>query len=323
MASLYDLIGADEPTAAEQAAAMQKALRRQSAAGVLGSLTGDKVLGQVGQGLQAGAMKGEAGLVDVGQFRQRQAETARQHDATMRRQDAQTANERARIGLDRERMNREDWSAIADPVTGGIVMFNRRTGQQVRASGGAPTPGGLPPPRPKDLENDVQSLGKDTEQLSKMRPDLDTLKRGAQAEDTPGFGPIAGRLPDFLTSDEGIAQRQAAGRIMANIIQIISGQAASEKEVARHLKARGLGDTATPSSFQQGVAALEKEFNGLLQQREAKYHPAVVDTYTQRGGFTSKGKPSRVRVVSPDGKAGTIDASELQDALANGWREAK
>jgi hypothetical protein len=152
MASLYDLIGADEPTAAEQAAAMQKALRRQSAAGVLGSLTGDKVLGQVGQGLQAGAQRGEAQLADVGQFRMQQAtarraqdETARQHSAQMQRMDAQTQNERARIGLERQRLDADAFAAVADPVSGGIVIFNKKTGQRVgQMPGGG---GGFQPPQ--------------------------------------------------------------------------------------------------------------------------------------------------------------------------------
>lgn len=32
---------------------------------------------------------------------------------------------------------------------------------------------------------------------------------------------------------------------------------------------------------------------------------------------------NKVKVISPDGKTGTIDASELQQALASGWRQAQ
>jgi hypothetical protein len=152
MASLYDLIGADEPTAAEQAAALQKALRRQSAAGVLGSLTGDKVLGQVGQGLQAGADRGEQRLVDVGQFRQRQAlqRQNQQGDEAYRQRMADIAQQNANS----QEQSRKDLAAY------------RR--DALRAQYPAPSPqqpGPLGPPAPGSNPKGAEDLRKEFQKL--------------------------------------------------------------------------------------------------------------------------------------------------------------
>ena len=76
-------------------------------------------------------------------------------------------------------------------------------------------------------------------------------------------------------------------RIMAGIIQMTSGQAASEKEVLRLLAANGLGPTATDAQLREGVGKLESQYRILTEQRRAKYHPTVVKTYTERGGYTA------------------------------------
>lgn len=63
------LFADDEPTAQERAAAMTDALRRQRAAGMLGLLTGDKVLGGFGSAQVRGADQQEQMIVGAAQQR--------------------------------------------------------------------------------------------------------------------------------------------------------------------------------------------------------------------------------------------------------------
>jgi hypothetical protein len=82
----YELFMGDEPSVQEKAAAQAAALRRQQAAGNLGLLTGDKVLGQFGQAQLGQAQQGLGMLGNVGQHRSGQrlqkALQAEQHGFT-------------------------------------------------------------------------------------------------------------------------------------------------------------------------------------------------------------------------------------------------
>jgi hypothetical protein len=40
--------------------------------------------------------------------------------------------------------------------------------------------------------------------------------------------------------------------------------------------------------LREGITKLQAQYQNLLKQREAKYHPQVVETYRERGGFTSQ-----------------------------------
>lgn len=82
--NIYDLITSDdEGDAKMRAQALAQALGRDRGMGVLGQLTGDRVLGGLGQNMFAGAQRQEAQLADAGQSRlalameRRKAEAAR------------------------------------------------------------------------------------------------------------------------------------------------------------------------------------------------------------------------------------------------------
>ena len=313
--SLYDLVVSPDPQT--QAAALQDALRRRRAIGSLMAATGDtRGLGGLGVGMVRSADDAGQQMGAAGRFRLQQAMQALQHGNDSEIARSRLDLERQRLALARQQMTQDAWSALADPVSGGIVMVNRKTGETRALGPGGGKPGALPPPKPKDLENDVQSLGKDVEPIAKIQPDLATLQGAAERGDVAGFGPVSGKVPNFLASQEGVANRQAAGRIMAGIIQMISGQAASEKEVERLLEANGLGRSATDAQFREGVSKLTKQYESLLTQREAKYHPRVVETYGERGGFVGP-------VVGGDGAGASVtDKKAARRALADEMRSA-
>jgi len=258
--SLYDLMMAADPQV--EAKAMQDALRKRAALGALLQATGDKGgLGPLGADLMGSADRSGQQMAAVGGQRLRQAMEALKAQQARAEKMADRAYQEGRQEL--------GW---------------KEAEKRARIAAGAGTAGGGTGLKPAQFEGDVQALGKDLEPLSKALPDIDLLKKAAAKEDIAGFGPAEGLLPNLMTSDEGIANRQAAGRLMAAIIQATSGQAASEKEVARLLEANGMGRTATPAQIRQGVEKLSTQYRSLVTQREAKYHPTVVKTYGERGG---------------------------------------
>lgn len=155
-ADLYSLLYADEPTAQEQAAAMASVLGRQRAAGMLAQLSGDRVLAPSGQAMLAGADKAQAQIADTAGARLRaalersqQAMQGQHWQAQLEQQAkqhaAQIGVERARIGLQRQQLDQDAFTAVADPVSGGVVIFNKKTGQRV---GQAPSVASAPNPAP-------------------------------------------------------------------------------------------------------------------------------------------------------------------------------
>lgn len=75
-----DFFGQDDPTDEEQQQALIAALRKQQGLGVLGQLSGDKVLGSLGQNLQQGAQQGQQ-LAERGKERKLQLNLEAQKDA--------------------------------------------------------------------------------------------------------------------------------------------------------------------------------------------------------------------------------------------------
>jgi hypothetical protein len=235
-----------------------------------------------------------------------QARAAAEAQATAEYRRAQLRQQANELGLRRDQMGQDAWSAVPDQ-SGGVVMFNKKTGETRPVQGSVRPPGAGTGLKPPQFEADVQSFGKDVEPIAKARPDVEALLGATKPDDVAGFGPVAGRVPDMLMTDEGVANRQAAGRLMASIIQATSGQAASEKEVNRLLEANGMGRTATTAMLREGIAKLEAQYQNLLKQREAKYHPQVVETYRERGGFTSQ---------QPGAATGAVKVTTVEEARA-------
>jgi hypothetical protein len=228
--------------------------------------------------------------------RQQMAQQQAQHEADfgLRRQELgqRAAQQAADLAFRQQQLDQENWAATPD-ASGGIVMYNRKTGEMKALGPQGPGVGGFPG-KAKDLWADVQQYGKVVEPLAKAEPDIQTLRDAARRGEVAGFGPVQGRVPDLLASAEGVGNRQAAGRLMAAIIQATSGQAASEKEVARLLKANGLGPTATDTQIGIGIEKLAAQYDNLLRQRQASFHPAVVQAFEGRGGYAGAGAPSAV-----------------------------
>jgi hypothetical protein len=164
---------------------------------------------------------------------------------------------------------------------GNFVLVDKKTGTSVPVT----SPGGESPlPQGKPLEPDVQKMAADAQFLSQMPADLQLLKTYV-GTDRPGGGPLAGRMPDWATTEEGNAQRQAAQRIMNSIIYMTTGKQINEQEAKRLLLARGIGPTSSQAAFNVGVPKLEAELKRALSVYKAKYRPEVVNRFKERGGL--------------------------------------
>lgn len=138
----------------------------------------------------------------------------------------------------------------------------------------------------KDLDKQIETLSKRTEAAPAMRNDLRELEAGDQ-EDIPGVGPIAGRLPMWMLSEDGKRKRQAARGLVGTIIKERSGTAASEKEIDRIMEETGL-NMANEEQFRLGVDRLREQVTDVLRAKEAGARPEAVEEARRRGLVTSK-----------------------------------
>jgi hypothetical protein len=144
------------------------ALRRQQGLGMVGQLMGVQPTMQAGAAMQENAQgslrsalaKQQAAKEAAARASERkqaqdnwQAEQTRQQKQFEANQALQWAQEKRA----RDSANQDAYAIVADPVTGGFVRYNKKTGEvtPVSTTGGAPSPGG-PSQFPQQSPNGVQ-----------------------------------------------------------------------------------------------------------------------------------------------------------------------
>lgn len=121
------LMAEDDPTEAERAAALAAALRKQQSLGMLGLISGDPVLAQVGKAQISGAESQQQWAQEQGRLRDAQKERALNR-ALQAEESKRTAQFReAQLGMDRARLNQEAWEDVATEQ--GLFRMNKRTGE--------------------------------------------------------------------------------------------------------------------------------------------------------------------------------------------------
>ncbi len=86
-------------------------------------------------------------------------------------------------------------------------------------------------------------------------------------------------------------------------------------EEAKRLKGQGAMSDAERAILANAVASFNLDEKGRPRVSDDRFKDILQELKT---GFSSGGT---VRVVSPTGQVGQIDQSELQEAIANGWRQ--
>lgn len=337
-ADIYSLfLGGQDAGAQAQAQAEALRRRREAAAmarsaGNAALLTGDRVLSNFGQAQLQQAAQGE-GEVGRGEGLLAQAGSqlaGRQlQQALAQRQQAFQAEENEQNRILRERGFGESAAARRE---------DRLARQQAREDAAAER---LERETHKREDAQAKAHREGVEKLSKALPDdasafytdVAEIESLTSEDGVPGVGPLEGRLPDFLTGEQGLKVRQAAGRIGAAYRKLISGAGVSESEKKELNRVTGLLESGKEVQFKEGLKGMKKLYEAGLRQKFAGFPREVVSTYLENsqvlGGVIPAAEyrarvvpPGKVRMTSPDGVTGLVPESEVAEAEKNKWRRA-
>lgn len=148
-------------------------------------------------------------------------------------------------------------------------------------------------------------------------------------EDIPGVGETAW-APQFLLSHEGQDVRQTATELSNVLLKYRSGGAVTPQESDRLREELAMGATKSDRQLRQAVKNVSAKLAAGIRNIEAGYNPNDLEVYRSRPGSVSSGnaiyqgsapapQDPMVRVISPDGKKGSIPQSKLKAALSRGF----
>jgi hypothetical protein len=101
-------------------------------------------------------------------------------------------------------------------------------------------------------------------------------------DDLPGFGPVAGRLPDAVVSDDGVRLRQSIGQMLAEYRKGVTGAGMSDSERAEYNRITGLLESGTEDRVRLGVDTLKGAMDARVRALAAGKRPDAVQTYAER-----------------------------------------
>lgn len=193
----------------------------------------------------------------------------------------------------------------------------------------------------REGEKDLQRLGEQTSkapygELQQALEEVDRLVPGLAYGNAPdeapmGFGDRVARsvplgMGNWAVSDEG----QKYGTVIANLRDLVSrfrsGAVLNEGEERHYLSLLGDEVFSDPRRAAAGINAVRQGLGQRLRNVQGAYaKTGALDEYESTGATTYRapifsGTGRRVPVVDPNGRAATIDESELAEALKDGWR---
>lgn len=317
-----------QPDPAMRAQALER-LMRQRQLGYLGQLSGDKVLSPIGQRLVGESAQG---MEADAQGQQAMAARAMQAQQFQRQQAGDAARlqmEQQKLGLERMKMNQDQFAAIADPVTGGVLLYNKKTGQTrpLGPGGGTPTaepgPNGKPPPLlpGKPSEAQRKNVALKSESLSQIDLALKALEAAPGAYGGAGNFAAAvaekagGEIAQSALGRRYTTQEQSAKNLVSNVVsKIINERAGASLTLQEVLRQSFLPkDTDSLEQARQKLADLrsleassyEAQSGGALTAPPAppgtsNAGPVKVQSKAQRDAL-----PAGTKYIGPDGKTYT------------------
>jgi hypothetical protein len=217
--------------------------------------------GDIAQRAQQGALAGARiergdkdrafGLQERGLERQTaadaaaQARAAAEAQATATYREQQLTIDRDRLKLDGARLGQDAWGAVADPVTGGIVLFNKKTGERMPLGpgGGEPKPapgaGPLPPMQGKPTETQRNKVIGASDALAQLDLATQAFEKAPGAYGGAGnfvaaLAEQAGGIPvQSLTGRRYTPDEQAAKNLISNVVSKIINERAGANVVYR------------------------------------------------------------------------------------------
>ncbi len=165
--------------------------------------------------------------------------------------------------------------------------------------------------------NDWTSVGR-----AGLLKNLEALKeaRAALKADSSLSGGFTGALPDRLTSDRVLKQRQKVGGAIQGALKATLGSAFTDKEGERVLK-NAYNEAASPQTNMESLDAQIKQLEaaGRNNEEKAKYFEQHGSLKGYEGASTtSKAPDGHVRMRAPDGSVRDVPESKVKEYEAKG-----
>jgi hypothetical protein len=237
------LFDGPEGDARAQAQALAQAIKLRRDMGTLGGVLGGPYAG-AGKMFEADAQNMDHSLQGAQQFRAQagqrsqallqSADQFRQEQNRRAQDSVQSADQHAaQLALQREQMNQDNWSGSPDP-SGGVVLYNRKTGE-VRRDGGPAAGNG--PHTPTFKSEDQSKSFSFTERIREARKQMDQAgypqgiagRKDAAAMGAQS-GPISSLVPQEAASEPGSRYFNASRNLVAALLRKESGAAISNDE---------------------------------------------------------------------------------------------
>lgn len=275
----------------QQPAPPQDAGGRQRAVGLLALLSGNKQLGEVGQGL----------VGDV----QHQQQIAAQGQRYSLDRAIKEANEKRQETRDvAEDTFRNKQLGVQDAQRRDIAGERLQAAQAARDLS-------LQTRNDQFNEREVQALGKQdqkgTAALAAQNAAKNLLDRMQTQPDVPGVGRVESRVPTMLQPDSW-QLNQADATELAKSVLLMKGGQISPESLRQQQKALGLAPGSDVNTFKNGIKTALTEVADKLAQREGGFKPENVAEYRKRGGLTSQD----VRALIGGGGAGQAGTAALR-----------
>jgi hypothetical protein len=325
----FDLSGylgaEDDATAQQHSAALAQALSGQRKTATALQASGDKVLGGLGANMMADVGRREAQLADAGKGRLRDAldrQKLKESTAEFSEANAPSGETYAQlakkfgVSLPAGTTNRQAKEflilaelAYAAEQRAQEMSLNRsamRGERELRTT----------ERQQKTLDDQTKELAEDVDKFGapafyqKQAEASDIISKSG--DDLPGQGPIAGRLPDWMISAEGVALRQATGQMLAEYRKGITGAGMSNTERDEFGRITGLLESGDPKAYKQGVARLQRAMDARVSARAAGT-PGAADAYSKRQPWMKQA------LERSNGGGAPVPAMTPQDAAAMDW----
>lgn len=173
---------------------------------------------------------------------------------------------------------------------GAPLLYNPDSGEYTPAK----TPGGVVPTKPKDEIHEKDKLDSNARAYADRLAKTNVPAAVAQLEkvygmlppegEAPGYGRVAGILPDALVSQKGEDLRQGVQAIFNIELKDRSGAAVSDQELDRLKREFGQGSWKTADQLRKGLIQYENRLKEVIRNINAGEDPEVTKEYVKRGG---------------------------------------
>ena len=182
------------------------------------------------------------------------------------------------------------------------------------------------------LQKMTKEIGSDPEQFFNLLGNISARIGGLDKKksDLPGVGRIAGKIPDWMTSQDGLDLRSDLKALTNALLKLQSGTGVSQAERDEAQKLQGLSG-ASEAQIYQGLERAKQLAESAIHARTVGFKPEVVQMYVNRGGITPEAirgvghakqqQPSPTepaKMTAADAKAAGMSDREIELLKASG-----